>query len=383
MHHETFIERREIDKCTGIINAMIRNTNMEIDSIKTSNERHERDRRFEEELKRQERYKQIQLEAMKSARKNAELEMRWSEYREMEECQELHQNLLHHKQLFKELIDSKRKLIDELSDTLKLKDTDYNKTIENMKHEIDIITKSMRDQFKELRNTSILELQNIEANLSQQRNKLIGDNDKKITETFKEHKSTEDTNTSKRTNQEKTNKKELEDMIIKNEISYASLKIKSETEIQNCEKCLEDMRALYQLNAVKLKYNFKVLKEKKTENTQLKGELKKKERFFSGMYKGKKDDYRRKDLDFKKKNKKLTEQYRMISKQYKDLHKKFKHFKKADIERYNEIKEMNLKEIKEMKEQIIRCDKIIHMQQLGVVWEAPEQEEEDETSKCF
>jgi dynein regulatory complex protein 1 len=42
---------------------------------------------------------------------------------------------------------------------------------------------------------------------------------------------------------------------------------------------------------------------------------------------------------------------------------------RADVDRYNEIKEMNQAEIEELKQKIIKCDKIIHMQQLGVVWE--------------
>lgn len=44
------------------------------------------------------------------------------------------------------------------------------------------------------------------------------------------------------------------------------MKITMEGEIQNLEKCLEDMKALYILNTEKLDYNLKVLKEKKDEN---------------------------------------------------------------------------------------------------------------------
>lgn len=40
------------------------------------------------------------------------------------------------------------------------------------------------------------------------------------------------------------------------------MKIFHENEIQNHEKCLEDMKAIYQLNAEKLNYNYKVLQEK-------------------------------------------------------------------------------------------------------------------------
>jgi hypothetical protein len=45
---------------------------------------------------------------------------------------------------------------------------------------------------------------------------------------------------------------------------------------------------------------------------------------------------------------------------------------------YYEVKEMNLSEIQKIKESIVKCDKIIHMQQLGVVWEPPKNSKEGE-----
>ena len=379
---ENILERREIDRCTGIIDAMIRTTNTEIDSIKTSNEKKERDRRFGEELKRQERYQKIQMQSMKTARKNAELEMRWSEYREMEECQELFDSLNLHKRLFRELIDSKTSLINELLEVLRNKDGEYNKSIEDMKIEIDVICESMRKQFGDLRQMSLRELQNIENNMIDQRTKMIEENSKAIRETFQEHSRSEKLSVKKRQDDQKKNKKILEEEIIKSEKSFASMKIRSETEIQNCEKCFEDMRALYQLNSAKLIYNFKVLSEKNTENTQLKTDLTKRRRHFQVIYNKKVDEYEQKDKKYKKRNKELTELYKKISRQYKDLHIKFKHFKKTDVERYNEIKDMNLKEIQTLKDKIIRCDRIIHMQQLGVVWEPPAVAKElDETGE--
>lgn len=50
---------------------------------------------------------------------------------------------------------------------------------------------------------------------------------------------------------------------------------------------------------------------------------------------------------------------------------------------YHEVKEMNLAEIQKIKEKIIKCDKIIHMQQLGVVWEAPKNGREGEIEGEF
>ena len=63
--------------------------------------------------------------------------------------------------------------------------------------------------------------------------------------------------------------KDIDKLRVDNSKNYTDTKIMMETEIQNLEKCLEDMKALYLLNAEKLDYNLKVLREKDEENTQL------------------------------------------------------------------------------------------------------------------
>ena len=83
-----------------------------------------------------------------------------------------------------------------------------------------------------------------------------------------------------------------------------------------------------------------------------------------------------KKLNFKHDNKTLTEEYRRITRQFKELQRKFKHFEKADLDRYEDIQQMNKAEIEEVKQKIIKCDTSIHIQQLGMVWNPPKEEEE-------
>ena len=54
--------------------------------------------------------------------------------------------------------------------------------------------------------------------------------------------------------------KKIEELRIEGMQLYTSMKIKMETDIQNLEKCYEEMKALYQLNTEKLDYNLRVLK---------------------------------------------------------------------------------------------------------------------------
>lgn len=130
------------------------------------------------------------------------------------------------------------------------------------------------------------------------------------------------------------------------------------------------MRALYQLNSEKLSYNYKVLYEKNSENSKLQTDLKAKDADYQDQYKRKSTLYTTKYNELIKENKKLTKEYKMLSQRYKDLHKKYQHFELTDKARYKEIKEMNEQEIVKMKDKIRNCDRIIHQQQLGVVWEA-------------
>ena len=87
---------------------------------------------------------------------------------------------------------------------------------------------------------------------------------------------------------------------------YTSTKIRMETDIQNLEKCYEEMKALYQLNTEKLDYNLKVLKEKREENHHAHEDLKKKFRILGLKLRGLKDEYDKADLTFKESNKLLT-----------------------------------------------------------------------------
>jgi dynein regulatry complex protein 1 len=141
-------------------------------------------------------------------------------------------------------------------------------------------------------------------------------------------------------------------------------------EIQNCEKCYQDMKALYQLNSEKLSYNYRVLVEKNNENSKLQTDLKAKDADYQDQYKRKSTLYTTSYNNLISINKKLTKSYTLLSKRYKDLHKKYQHFELTDKARYKEIRQMNEEEIQKMKEKIRNCDRIIHQHQLGVVWEA-------------
>lgn len=192
------INKRQIDGSQGTFEAMIRKTNSEIDGIRRLNERKEKDRRFNEELLKQKRYENIQNEAQMAARKLAELEMRWSEYKEMEECQELAQSLAEHKRMFGELVASKTGLIKSLENHIRDKDAEYYKELDSMKDDIDLLVVKIRTQFRDLRDLVASELVIVEDDLNKQRSERLAKMQEEIAEKFKSLRKVEKDSTENR-----------------------------------------------------------------------------------------------------------------------------------------------------------------------------------------
>jgi dynein regulatry complex protein 1 len=165
--------------------------------------------------------------------------------------------------------------------------------------------------------------------------------------------------------------KELDDLRRKDASAYANQKISLETELQTLEKYLEDMKAVYQLNEEKLEFNDKVLSERENVNQNTKKTLTKKERRLKDNKSTVRAQYFNQDRRFKKENYTTTEDYKRITRQFKELQKKFRHFEKSDKKRFDEIWEMNDAEVKAMIDKIIKADKVVHVQQLGIPWVPP------------
>lgn len=128
--------------------------------------------------------------------------------------------------------------------------------------DIQELIRLMRNQFFDLRSRILTELESIESQFIEERLSLLNANQAEIKGLFDKHSDMEKRFVDERDQQEQEFTQKIEKLRIDGAKQYAELKISMETEIQNLEKCYEDMKALYQLNTEKLDYNLKVLKEK-------------------------------------------------------------------------------------------------------------------------
>lgn len=164
---------------------------------------------------------------------------------------------------------------------------------------------------------------------------------------------------------------ELEKLKTQDANDQAEQKIKLEKEMQILQKCMEDMKAVYRLNEEKLEFNYRVLKERDKVNKQTLDNLKKRERKYKDVLRTVTKKFKTQHKGFTKDNKQMTKEYKKFTKEFLLLQKKYERFEKSDKNRFNEIWSMNQNEVSALCEKIKNCDKMIHVQQLGIAWQPP------------
>ena len=360
-----------INEAKAQIEKAKRDTWNNITKIRTEGDELENNRRIKEELKREERAKKISNEIYSNETKNISVIFKIQDIEKMENTEELDKEVKTQTEECAKIIATKNNLITDLETELVDKDEEYKETLKKMGMDIDLMIEEMRKQFIEMRNLYAKELAEIEAAFVKERQEILKKNKKEIDKLLSEHDEQERSNQHLRLTSEEEYSKRLEDDRKKNVYDYMAKKMLLEQEKQSIERALEELKSVFVLNQAMLEYNVKVLEEKKKENSDILTDVSSKVKNYREKRTKLKVAIADSESKAEKANKKLTTEYERIAKQFVMLQEKFKHFQKADNTRFDEIKKMNEAEVKTMMQRIIKADKVIHMQQLGIPWASP------------
>ncbi|RHY94758.1 hypothetical protein DYB37_006006 [Aphanomyces astaci] len=326
----------------------------EVTDIRVRADDTENTRRINEEDRKQKRIEKLQQEAITSGSRNAAVEMRWADLYDYNMPQELFKvdQLQLQSEACGAILASKDGLIKDFQTQLKAKDEEY---VVALKVQADDVETLERDE-------------------------LISTNKSEIDSLFEKRREMEMTFMEAKQARDEQSQKEIEDLRVKDAEDYNKLKIKLETDIQTLEQQLEEMRATYQLNTEKLEYNYRVLTERDMENSATLNQQKRKLSRLKDALSGLIQKYTQTDAHQRHQNTELTEDYRRITKQYKDLQKKFQHFEDHDGHKYDQVWAMHHQVAMDHVEKVLQADKIIHEQQLGLVWLGGASTSEDGTT---
>eukprot|EP01006_Ploeotia_vitrea_P047123 TRINITY_DN67094_c10_g1_i2.p1 TRINITY_DN67094_c10_g1~~TRINITY_DN67094_c10_g1_i2.p1 ORF type:complete len:652 (+),score=141.45 TRINITY_DN67094_c10_g1_i2:67-2022(+) len=331
----------------------------------------ENERRIDEEASKENRIQKKTDEAASSAKRNASIQMRWQALYEKNIPQDLLKEINAQKEACEKIINSKNKLVNEFQEELRQKDEEYVKALKKQTEDIDELIKTMHQQTKTLIAAYEEELEEIETAFLQERTELNDKNKAEITALIELRRVKETQNRDARREKIEEEQQKLDHIHENYAEQYNILKMRLQREIQGLEQQLEEMRALYQLNAEKLDYNLRVLGERVKENEKAIQQHKRKLAKLQDVLSGLITKYGDTDKKFQHENNIITEQYRRITEQYKDLQLKYQYFEKADTEKYHQVWEMNETEAMQLVEKCVKADRIVFEQQLGVEWKPP------------
>ncbi|XP_076456963.1 dynein regulatory complex protein 1-like [Babylonia areolata] len=343
-----------------------------VTNIRVAGDAREANRRGVDEEAKRIRKEKLEQEAKSSAERFEEITKKWESALQKEVPQSLHEMLLQQKRACDSMNDEKNKLITEFQQELKSKDDQYVKDLKKMAEDVDLMIERMDEQINNVTKAHREELEEIERAFVAERNELLELYKKRWEEKMALRGEKEEEYMSARLKRVDEYEQQLQHLRVQDAEEYNMVKIRLETDVQILEQQLQQMRATYQLNQEKLEYNFQVLKKRDEENTITKSQQKRKITRMQDVLNGLRLKLAKQEKQYRDENTQLSEDYKRITEQFRDLQKKSKHFMATDAKKFHDIWCMNEEECKTLTGDIMSADRVIHEQQLGLTWKAPD-----------
>ncbi|KAM4041042.1 dynein regulatory complex protein 1 isoform 1-T2 [Anomaloglossus baeobatrachus] len=364
-HKQMDASRQRLSKLVSDGTGLVTNIQVAADARETQ-------RRAEEKEMRRLRVQKIDSEANSSFEEFEDITKKWLLSGEKRLPHELWALLDSQQQQCGQMIEDKNCLIGELQQELKRKDDQYVRDLKKQSEDIGLLIERMEEQVRSLGKTYREELLQIEKSFQQERRDLLDKNRKKWEQGTQTRRERELESLVSRMKKVEECEQQLNRLRVQDGEEYNMIKIKLETDVQILQQQLQQMKATYQLNQEKLEYNFQVLKKRDEENTITKSQQKRKITRLQDVLNNLKIKLEKQSKQYKEENQALSDDFKRIAEQYKELQKKMRHFAAVDSRKFHDIWLMNEEEMKQLVQKALEVDRIIHEQQLGLPWKAPD-----------
>ncbi|KAF4728361.1 hypothetical protein FOZ63_025682 [Perkinsus olseni] len=235
----------------------------EISNIKVDADDAENGRRIQDENARLDRYETLQIEAITSNRKNAAVEMKWSDLARINIAQELAKELETQTISCQAIIDSKDRRIREFLAELEEKNFTFVKAMTRAEEDVRKMTKLITENVRRQREVHRGQLKFFEEYLQKDRADLLAEQKKELDALFEQRRQREESEfLEQRQEREKQFHQKNEDLCHRDLDEFNKVKMSLEGSIHELEQHLERSMATYQLNKEKLDYNLQVLAER-------------------------------------------------------------------------------------------------------------------------
>eukprot|EP00824_Muranothrix_gubernata_P024075 TRINITY_DN681_c0_g1_i1.p1 TRINITY_DN681_c0_g1~~TRINITY_DN681_c0_g1_i1.p1 ORF type:complete len:679 (+),score=175.98 TRINITY_DN681_c0_g1_i1:133-2037(+) len=333
----------------------------------------ERARVKEETEKRQARA--VAVEDEEEGTKNAirELEARWGSIltTKFSLPQELLKEIQEQKQRSDALLSHKRELVTFFEKELRDRDGHYVNSLEKFSKDVDELLQTMGSQFRTLQETCEKELQDVEAAFLVERKELLEGHKEGLAELTERRKHLEEEQMEKRAQRALNEEASIDKLREEEEDSFQKMKADLENEIHGLEQGMVEHRSKFQLNAEKMEYNYRALRERDLEYSVTIASQNRKAGRLQKQVAALKTKNTQLEKEFKVENTRLTDEYNRVTKQYKDLQQKLRNFEHGDSKRYRAVFSMNEDIVQTLSQKVMQADQVITREHLGTSWVPP------------
>ncbi|CAL8392151.1 unnamed protein product [Arctogadus glacialis] len=349
-----------------LVNLLSEGTQL-ITNIQVAADAKESQRRTELREGRRLQEEKLESEARSSMEKFEEITRGWSQAKAKVIPQELHQALGRQLQLCAQVLEDKSKLINDLQQELKARDERYVKELKRQAEEVDLMIERMEEQVKTLTRTNREELDHIEKAYEEERKVLLTGNRQEWEQHVKQRSTTELENMMERRRKVEEYEAMLEQLRLAEIDDYNVIREKLETDVQTTQLWKQQQKATAQLNQEKQEFNIHVLMHREKDSMIIQSKLKRKINRLQDVL----NSLKANRVQAAKVGHGQCDDYTRTVQQYTLMQKKIKHFEAVDSERFAEVWKMKEEEVRELAERVLDIDRLLHEQQLGLVWERP------------
>ncbi|XP_012279027.1 dynein regulatory complex protein 1 [Orussus abietinus] len=386
---EEVIEKTPTEKqilaSAEILEKLISEGDEVITNVRVANDAREVQRRKDEAALRKKLLNKLEEVASDCLGKYNVINKKWEEVLGFDDPLNIHHEMQAQNAKCLEVLAEKDAVIDELKKELENADikfaADQRKQIDNINLLIERIDSQVNTMAKAYRR----ELALIENALESERTILLETVAKKWEVLYKQRNEEELSGIEERKEIMREYEIEMKKVMEDHQEKYRAQKIWLETEHQNLQQEVQNMKAICMMNVEKLDYSYAVLKRREDENIIVKNQQKRRINKLQDVINRLKKNYADLEESTKLDIQRLTEQVTKAHKNILELEEKSDHFTSINERQYLNIWDMNEKSAKELVDKIMTADKIIYEQTLGLEWEPPEEpllSKEDLPSYC-
>lgn len=343
-----------------------------ITNVRVANDGREIDRREEEGVNKEKIIEKLEEEAAEAKDKFDEITGRWLEILQYNDPLAINEEIANQKEKCDILITQKDSIILMLKDELKKADIKFTNDLNKQKEDINTLAQRIEKQLTIMRLAYRDQLQLQEDAALIERKIIIEANEKRWEDAFRRRRQKEEDDSKKKFDEMNDFVEQMRKLRSDFQEKSDEARNKLEGDIENLQLELENMKAVSALNNEQLDYNYQILKKREDENIIRKNQQKRRINKLQDVI----NDLRRKIKDFNAnsevENGKLMEQMRKLRLDIMKIEEKADHFMVTNDTKFHQLWDLNKITADEVLEKILRIDRVLYEQQLGLKWERPD-----------